>query len=266
MATKNIIDNANLTLPYLVYYAQKRETITYKELADKIAKHHRIMPHVLGHIRDEICRKQKLPLLNAIVVNKNTKMPGESFLPEGTNSLTKIEYRNKFEELRDEVFTFDRWDAVLKELGMTPIEKTSEDLNKEGEEYLKILTRKGTGYGENEPHLKLKKYVALNPSVIGLSECVQGKEEFQFISGDVCDVVFDNSECFVVEIKNGIRGELIKGIYQAIKYRALMIAEKGQGKKYTVNAFLVAYDIPRDIEKFANKFSIECRIVDRELV
>ncbi len=266
MVTKYIIDNANLALPYLVYSAQKRETITYKELADKIARHHRILPHVLGYIRDEICQKQKLPLLNAIVVNKNTKMPGESFLPDGTDSLTKIEYRNKFEELRDEVFTFDRWDALLKELGLTPIEKTSEDLNKEGEEYLKILERKGTGYGEDEPHLKLKKYVAQNPSVIGLSESVRGKEEFQFISGDVCDVVFENSECFVVEIKNGIRGELIKGIYQAIKYRALMMAEKGKGLEYPVNAFLVAYDIPIDIAEFASKFDIECRIIDRKLV
>ncbi len=33
------IENANLALPYLVCYAKKGKTLTYKELAEKINSH-----------------------------------------------------------------------------------------------------------------------------------------------------------------------------------------------------------------------------------
>ncbi len=47
----------------------------------------------------------------------------------------------------------------------------------------------------------------------------------------------------MVEIKNGDPGELVKGIYQAVKYRALMQDEKGHGNPALVDAILVAYSI-----------------------
>ena len=37
----------------------------------------------LGFIRDEICRRNGLPWLNALAVNDKTGLPGESFLPPG---------------------------------------------------------------------------------------------------------------------------------------------------------------------------------------
>jgi len=70
----------------------------------------------------------------------------------------------------------------------------------------------------------------------------------------------------VVEIKGGERGELVRGIYQAIKYRALMAAEKGHGKDYPVSAYLVAHDIPDDIATFASKFQIQCHSIPRSVV
>ena len=60
----------------------------------------------------------------------------------------------------------------------------------------------------------------------------------------------------VVEVKNGERGELVKGVYQAVKYRALMEAEKGHGESYPVKAILVAFEIPEDIAAFAEKLGV----------
>jgi len=76
---------------------------------------------LLGYIRDEICLKRDLPLLNVIVVKKDTKLPGVSFLPEDTSHLTAEEYRRRFEDLRDEVFAYAEWDALLRDLGLTPL-------------------------------------------------------------------------------------------------------------------------------------------------
>lgn len=119
--TNNARDNAYRALPHLVYYAHLQETITYGELGRRIGIHHRPVRFLLGYIRDEICIRRELPLLNVIVVNKYTELPGESFLREGTSHLTNEEYRRRFEELRDEVFAYVGWDTLLIDLGLTPL-------------------------------------------------------------------------------------------------------------------------------------------------
>jgi len=119
--TNNARDNAYRALPHLVYYAHLQETVTYGELGRRIGIHHRPVRLLLGYIRDEICIRRGLPLLNVIVVNKHTKLPGESFLREGTSHLTDEEYRRRFEELRDEVFAYVGWDTLLTDLGLTPL-------------------------------------------------------------------------------------------------------------------------------------------------
>ncbi len=118
--TNNARDNAYRALPHLVYYAHLEKTITYGELGKRIGIHHRSV-RFLGYIRDEICRRRGLPLLSVIVVNKSTGLPGKSFLSEDLSHLTDEEYRRRFVELRDEVFAYAGWDALLRDLGLTPV-------------------------------------------------------------------------------------------------------------------------------------------------
>lgn len=157
--------------------------------------------------------------------------------------------------------------SELEEVGLNPIKKEPEDFNEEARAYNKVLKKKRSK-AEGLRHLKLKEYVAHNPKCVGISAGIAGQMEFPFLSGDECDVVFEVSDdkAVVVEIKNGERGELVKGIYQAIKYRALMIAQKGQGKNCDVTAFLVAYNIPDNIAEFARIFDINCKIITDEMM
>jgi len=119
--TNNARNNAYRAIPHLVYYAHLGRTVTYGGLGRRIGIHHRPVRFLLGYIRDEICRRRGLPLLNVIVVNKDTGLPGKSFLPEDTSHLTDEEYRRRFEELRDEVFAYTEWDALLRDLGLAPV-------------------------------------------------------------------------------------------------------------------------------------------------
>jgi hypothetical protein len=131
---------------------------------------------------------------------------------------------------------------LLKELGLTPITKTLDDLNKEGRAYSELIARRG-GRGEGNIHRQLKEYIAETPAVLDLDVKEPGQKEFLFASGDRCDVVFDSGEngVVIVEVKDGAHdGELVRGVYQAVKYRSLMVAEKGQGEAYSVRAFLAA--------------------------
>ena len=147
MATKYTIDNAHRALPYLVRCAQMRKTITYGDLAAKIGRHHRGAAFWLRYIRDEICTPKGLPFLTAIVISKNTGLPGPGWLPEGTTGLSPQENRERYEVYRDQVFACDKWDALLKELGLSPVQPTDDELDEEGRAYANYLER--TGQADN---------------------------------------------------------------------------------------------------------------------
>ena len=248
-------------LPYLVQFAKAKKTITYKDLAAKIGAHHRAMGTALGYVRDEICIPKGLPLITCIVVNGNTGLPGESWLPQGTSTLSDEEYKQEFIRYRDKVMAYHGWDALLKELDLPAVDPTIEDLDERGRAYSEYFER--TGAGEGEEHLKLKEYVAVHPEAIGLPAESAAQMEYLFVSGDRADIVIGTGPdtWAIVEIKNGEIGELVKGVYQAIKYRTLLQAEKGHGTSVQVDSLLVAYEIPSNISFFAAKFGIRCRIV-----
>lgn len=158
---------------------------------------------------------------------------------------------------------------MLSDLNLQPIARDPKDLDKIGKEYSEYIKRKGIS-AEGEGHLKLKEYVANNPRALGLSTSKKSSKEYMFPSGDECDVIFElaGDTYAVVEIKNGDEGdgELIKGVYQAVKYRALMEAEKGHGGPVKVHAFLVAYGITKDAEDLASKLGISCVVINKSRI
>jgi putative restriction endonuclease len=96
-------------LPHLVATAKAGKTITYKELGDKIGLHHRPLQYVFGYIRDDICRRHDLPMLNALVVNADTQEPGGGWLPAG--------FQADVDEEQARVTALGDWEAALREIG-----------------------------------------------------------------------------------------------------------------------------------------------------
>jgi len=261
---------AMMVLPHLVHQAEMGEVITYGELA-RISNlpHQRPLNRVLGYIRDEICLPRELPRINSIVVNKDTHEPGESFLETGTDDLTREEYSRRFREERDRAILFTGWDNLLKELGLTPVTSSQGELDQLADEYNKAMARRGFSGGEGPLHKALKEYIAKRPQEIGLSALSKPTMEYLFPSADECDVLVElMDKCYaIVEIKVGDnKGELVKGIYQLVKYRALLVAEKGHGENVPVQVHLVAYQIPDDVIDFAGKFGIKCHTIQRNIV
>ena len=115
--------------------------------------------------------------------------------------------------------------------------------------------RVGSG-GESDEHLQLKQLVASNPSLIGLEAGARAELEHVFISDDRLDVLFNGGgpEHTVVEVELSGELNLIKGVHQAIKYRALKAAEEGLpnlGPSTRVRAVVVAHEI--DLVKVDHK-------------
>lgn len=81
--------NSEAVFDHLKECARLMRTTTYGEIATAIGllEDREIAPislrFPLAFIRDNVCRPNGLPWLNAIAVNASTGFPGDSFLPEG---------------------------------------------------------------------------------------------------------------------------------------------------------------------------------------
>lgn len=133
------MDAARRALPHLVECAERRMTITYGELGRRIGRHARTLAPVLGYIRDEICAARGLPLLSALVVSKETGLPGPGFLAEGTNGLSPGAYRGAAKSHQQAVVNHAGWRDLLAEMGIDTGEQRdrrrwAEEVGRRGEE------------------------------------------------------------------------------------------------------------------------------------
>jgi len=91
------IARAKKAWPYLARKANKGEKpYTYKELCDNLGLHHRVASYFLGVIQ-EYCRINDLPPLQALVVNKKTKLPGSGYYG---SSRTSTAHQKALEKVR----------------------------------------------------------------------------------------------------------------------------------------------------------------------
>lgn len=100
------------------------------------------------------------------------------------------------------------------------------------------------GGGESESHRVLKKFVASNPHVIGLAPTIaKGEMELPLASGDTLDVSFEaGDEWIAAEVKplSSPIADVIRGLFQCVKYRAVMEAmQSASGKDRNARTVLV---------------------------
>ena len=79
MASINHKARARRAWPHLVGAAGRGQKLTYGELARKIGLHHRAAGWLLGVIQD-YCAQNARPPLQALVVNKGTRIPGFGYV------------------------------------------------------------------------------------------------------------------------------------------------------------------------------------------
>ena len=128
-------------------------------------------------------------------------------------------------------------------------------------------TGTGSGGGESVEHQKMKEDIRLKPGLFNLD--VKGRKEKKLPSGDKVDVVFEtDDEYVIVEVKSEIsrRSDLIRGLYQCVKYRAVvnaMLSVAGKSKEVQVFLFITCKLPPwldekrKMLEKVAGKINIK---------
>jgi len=92
-------ERASRAWPLLVQRARNRgDPYAYCELCGLLGLHHRAASRFLGVIQD-YCRRHELPPLQALAVNKKTKLPGPGYVG---SERTRAAHNRKLAEVRSE--------------------------------------------------------------------------------------------------------------------------------------------------------------------
>jgi hypothetical protein len=121
--------------------------------------------------------------------------------------------------------------SLLKDEMLKKVETT---FDKYGIPYSKeeVSVRANCKYGkggEGERHKAIKEYVEKHPEAIGVKNVLYRETEHVLLSGDRLDVYFELStrEHVAVEVKPKSSGDddILRGIFQCVKYKAVLDAE-----------------------------------------
>lgn len=224
--------------PILVRQANARAWLTYTALAKEMGiSNPRTLNYVLGSVGNTLKNlekewKQTIPPLQSIVVKKNTEAPGSGFLEEladgvDTSTLSISEKRHRAAACHRKVYDYPHWAHVLTRLDLIP---TPIDLRALNNEAAKLPTPTGFGGAESKAHRTLKQFVAKNPKLLGFGALACRVEtEWPLPSGDRLDVSFRQKHLWIIaEVKPEASSEadILRGLYQCIKYRALAKAQQ----------------------------------------
>jgi len=281
--TKWTAERARLAMPILLLMAKSSRKLTYKDLDLKIAREYgrsatpnvaiygRVL-EIVGSSLNQLSAEwgTEIPPLIILVVNKNSGEPSpgvNQFLQRyvSKSGAEKVSIHNRrvmIERATNAVHNYRRWGEVAAyfEVSLPDLGVESDPISLESPP-----TRLGL---ESADHLALKNHIAERPELFAdIGQFPKGQKEYRLDSGDEVDVFFKNSEqVLAVEIKTGNAplGELTRGLYQCIKYRAVLRAMYDiKGELLNVQAILVTpRQLPEQHQQAANRLSVPWRRVE----
>ncbi len=242
---------ARQALPLLVRQALSRKPIFYEDLANELdMPNPRNLNYVLGSIGttlENLSHSEDLyeiPHIQSLVINQTRRLPGtgfDGFLASTVKNFSKFslnEKRRYLDAYWQTIYAYPYWHDVLDACGLHPFSDAVSEIVE------RAKTGRGGGGGEGPEHRKLKEFVAANPTVIGVATNFQTVlTESSLPSGDKLDVLFDfHDHKVAVEVKSKTSNDtdLARGLFQCVKYHAVMDAERGaKSESYGLEAILV---------------------------
>jgi hypothetical protein len=229
---------------------------------------------VAGALMDLVLEEDPdAPLINALVTRPDG-LPGRGFggyydtyrRPEGARSWKKLSRGRRIEEveaIRGEVRRYADWSSLYESLFGSPPEpepvrkKYTERDGKPPE------TDRPPGGGESQEHQRLKAWACENPAALGLSAGMKGEPEAGLLSGDRIDVLFSSGTHLVaVEVKSILSGEddWQRGVYQCVKYRAVLEAQNRPGAPQVRALLLTEEKLPPHLRERASLFGVKLKV------
>ena len=256
---------------WLIREARRGSSITYGQAARRLEGEigfNNIFPLSrmgipAGHLMDRILEvSPDCPLLNVLLVRQEGRVPSDgaggymaAYLeqPElgepGYLDDHPAEWRAASEAVAADVYAFAEWDQVYEQAFGHPLPPAADPEGQDGDGIAHGR------HGEGPNHEELRLWVLNNPGAINPAyENFRAETEVVLDSADRVDVVFFGPNGTVaLEVKSSDSNEtdLRRGVFQCIKYRAVMEAMDIRSE-FTVAAILVTQeDLPGDLAALA---------------
>lgn len=240
---------AHAALPILVRQAWSGHPIYYGDIARELGMTNpRNMNYVLGSVGTSLRElagkwEQPIPPLQVLAINIADDLPGEGFAefipdPEAFKRAPKHQRRRVVEALAAQVRAFPRWRDVLRAFHVDPPPALALD-----DVLPPALRALYGGQGESEAHRAFKEFVASNPHCVDVAGVTRTEVEHCFPSGDTVDVLFTTrSAMTAVEVKasHSPEADILRGIFQCVKYRALLDAVVAVEQREVATASVLA--------------------------
>ena len=270
-----------IAMERLIQAADRRQTVSYADVARYIGRrvdsrfarswHH--IGNVVGSLMDRVLEvAPKAPPINTLVVSASG-LPGEGadgyvehYLDLDYSKLSDARKREIIKPLHEIVWNFLDWREIGERAfgrGFVPPEIVP------GESDGKAVRQGLGGPAKTEDHRRLKEYVAKHPQEFGApKECKEGMQEFRLLSTDEIDVLFVSvGRQLAVEVKSkrSNLADIERGIFQCVKYRALLQAQSSVGDSRTktkIRALLVSeQSLSPKLKRWATKLQVKVQIV-----
>lgn len=268
------------TMELLIAAAKTGDVVTYGKVAARLeaklkksSMNPRQMGWVVGALMDHLLSVDpNTPLINTLVVRGDSDQPGvgaDSYLRHRFKIRGRISPTRRKELVQaalNEVRIFKKWDQLFEaSFSRKPerVEATADSLEEDGQG---DNPRYG-GLPESEEHKLLKEYVLEHPNCLRLKMgAPTGTIERRLLSGDEMDVEFvEGARRIGVEVKSIRSGnaDLLRGIYQCVKYRAVMIAQSGfeAGVAECEVVLVSEVALPSELRALAKRLDVPLRVV-----
>lgn len=193
------------------------------------------------------------PRLTAIVVSGETGEPVDEIDQyfAGYADLASGERRARVEAEHQRIMHFgDRWLSVLDALGLSPLQAPPPSRSGAG----------GWGGGESDAHRDLKRHILSHPEIFAVGPDADGIDEYPLLSGDRIDVMFRTPAAYVgIEVKSARSddADLERGIYQVIKYRAVLSAQRAANAIDSSRSIQVHLAVQRELPGWLQRIAAD---------
>jgi len=258
---------AKQMIPVLISWAQEKRSPQYygtlsKAIGHGTARIGRQLGVIAKIFRDlSFAANKDVPLLNALVINQDSKRPSDGLgdVVDGYYDWDEDRKIQEAKKLNAKAYAYKDWPWVLKALGLMAYNGSSEESIRKGK-----YTR---GDSEGPYHKALKEYILSHPEEFSIDNIKVKENEHILLSGDRLDVYFQlkDGKQIAIEVKSRISddADILRGIYQCVKYKAVLSAEcQTHGENANVDAFLVSEkDLSEENRKTANMLSVKYVVI-----
>ena len=264
---------------WLVHAVKSRTTITYGQAKSRLELEcgfGTIFPVRIGRVAGAamnrlLAEAPEVPLLNVLVVQAATGLPGSGAVGylagrypsrrwvRGDDAHRDRRWRKLVEEEARRVYAYQRWESLYEQVYASrlpvPVRKEVRGSSRR---------RWGRG-GEGPNHRALRMKVTRNPSLVrrGLRQ-ESTDTEVDLLSGDRVDVVStvrDGTVAIEVKSKDSDWADLQRGVYQCVKYRAVLAAQDIR-REPKVECWLVTESpLPGDLKNLARRLEVRTKVL-----